>query len=93
MAINQEATNLNLRPNPNNGNFTLSGIIANSTAKTAALKVINVLGEVVYKDDADIIDGSKNKAFYHGAQISSGAYIMRVNLGNDEKLIKFSITR
>lgn len=93
LAINQEATNLNLSPNPNNGNFTLSGIIANSTAKTAALEVINVLGEVVYKDEADIIDGSINKAINLGAQISSGAYIIRVNLGNDKKLIKFSITR
>lgn len=92
VGIGNVAGNLNigLYPNPNNGNFTVSGNIGSE--KTVIIEVLNTVGQVVYQDQVTAVNGNIN------TQVSvnntpNGVYMLRVRGKESSKLIRFTLNR
>ena len=97
--VAQNATTQNAKfsivPNPNNGVFMLTGNIMSSSANSSSLKIqiIDVLGKVIYSDDATFVNGVFNKKISLNNNIVSGIYL--IQLKNDElnQVIRFTVNR
>ena len=81
-------SDFSLYPNPNKGNFT----IALTTEEVSSLKVevFDVTGRLVYTNTVPLQKGG-NEIPFELKGISSGIYSLRVNQGNQNKLIKLVI--
>jgi hypothetical protein len=80
------AYDVKLFPNPNKGSFNLLG---NTHARTVKIDVINVLGQVVYSENAPVVNEELDKAINLN-HVSNGMYylILKTDTGNQSfKLI------
>ena len=82
---------LSLFPNPNTGNFTLSGTLAVNTNSVLTYEVVNVLGQVVHKGTTVAKNGVISQQVVLGKNISAGTYMLRVNGENENKVFHFVI--
>ena len=73
----------------------LTGNIMSSSANSSSLKIqiIDVLGKVIYSDDATFVNGVFNKKISLNNNIVSGIYL--IQLKNDElnQVIRFTVNR
>ncbi len=83
---------LNLFPNPNTGNFTLSGTVDCNSCKAVNYEVINVLGQVVLSGVAIPVNGAISEQISAGSLIS-GSYMLRVNTETGNQIFHFVISR
>lgn len=79
--------NILLYPNPNKGIFTLE-FEKNNTSE-ARVEIINMLGEVVYKD---VMQAGQNKKEVHFNNLSSGIYTCRI-ISNENVIQKMFVVR
>lgn len=83
-----DISRITLHPNPNNGNFVLSGKI--ETKEELKIEVINTMGQVVYNHTVSPV----NNYLKHSLQIdnaASGVYFMKVSAGTQVAVTRFSI--
>ena len=83
---------LSLFPNPNTGNFTLSGIVDCNSCKEVDYEVINVLGQVVYHGIALPLNGAINEQVSAG-NLAAGSYILKVNTETGNQTFHFVISK
>lgn len=79
---------LTLAPNPNNGQFTLSGQLRSNGI--ANMEIINMLGQTVYKQQVNIT----NKTITHHIQLNqkaSGLYLLKLQIGNQQSQLRFRV--
>ena len=88
IAIN--GNDIRIMPNPNKGNFTVKGTI-NSNDEVVALEVVNMLGQVVYNDNATINGGQINKQVQLGINLANGMYILNVRTTSGNSAFHFVI--
>ena len=84
---------LTVIPNPNNGAFNIAGTFVSSNSKEANIEVVDMLGKVVYRDVATIINGCINKDIALGDDIANGVYLIRVVSDGTSKVLRFSLSR
>ncbi len=84
--------NITLFPNPNPGNFTITGDLAGMTANKVTISVINPLGQVVYSSDASLFNNKLNKEIRLD-NLASGIYLLKVSADDVSKVIRFSVQR
>ena len=85
---------LSVIPNPNKGSFTLSGTVANaSNLKDIDFEVVDMLGQVMYKDVAKIDNGEINKNITLGDNIANGVYLIRIKGEGENRTIRFTLDR
>jgi len=65
-----------ISPNPNNGNFTISGTVANDNAVMIA--VYNMLGQVVVQQKA-LPHNGKLQAVFSAPQLLPGVYLVQLS--------------
>ncbi|MBL4667826.1 MAG: T9SS type A sorting domain-containing protein, partial [Flavobacteriales bacterium] len=70
---NEIITNFNIYPNPNNGKFE---VLIDDVQGEVMLELINLLGEVVYKDT-----GKKSKYSFDLTNQSKGVYFLKIKVG------------
>ena len=81
-------------PNPNDGTFVLTGTMDNSSGSNyASLEIVDILGKVVYKDVAVITNGNINQSITLSKQLPNGLYFIKVKNDDDNKVIRFVLTR
>lgn len=81
---------LSLFPNPNTGDFTLSGQLANNSNSEVSMEVSNMLGQIVYKGKTTPVNGAiKAQIVLEG--VSSGTYLLRVNTETGSETFHFVI--
>lgn len=68
-----------LIPNPNKGDFTLSGFIGANPGEDVQLTVTNILGETVYKDKINANNGMINYHVVLNNQLANGAYLLSLS--------------
>lgn len=68
---------LSVYPNPNNGNFTIAGSNLYSSS-TLDIRLLNIYGQVVYKDAGYIVEGNLHKDISLN-DVPPGIYILRVS--------------
>lgn len=86
--------NLSVTPNPNKGEFTIKGSVTGiTTTKQLDLEIVDMLGQVVYKDAVSINNGELNKNIILGNNIANGVYFVRVKNDQVSKVLRFSLDR
>ncbi len=75
-AINNIISNINVYPNPNNGDFTISGSLSLLPTQSISFEVINMIGQVVYSDKIVLSNGT----FKHNLSLNKpkGVYLLRI---------------
>jgi len=82
---------IKLVPNPNNGEFTLSGSMPSAGNSEVALEVVNMVGQVVYKGTTTPSGGNIDAHIRLGNSLSNGMYILTVHSGTDSKTFRFVV--
>ncbi len=83
---------LTLFPNPNTGNFVLSGKVDCNSCKEVAYEVVNVLGQVVYNGVAVPQNGAINEQVAAG-NLAAGTYMLKVNTETGNQTFHFVISK
>ena len=85
---------MDLYPNPNTGDFVVSGNatgIANGTEVNT--EVINAIGQVVYTAATTVNNGKFNMQVALDKNLSSGIYMLHVNAGTANNVLRFTISK
>jgi hypothetical protein len=77
-----------LYPNPNNGDFTLSGVVKQRNGN-ASIKILDMSGKVVVEDKLKIENRLVEKRISVGDDIASGGYLLIINTGKQSEAIQF----
>ncbi len=80
--------NLTLSPNPNNGQFTLRGMVKQNG--TATISVMNMVGQRIYHQQVDI----NQQQLQHEVDlnhVASGLYLLRLEMNGAVTHIKFEV--
>ena len=84
---------MKLYPNPNTGNFVLSGTFHGMTGvKNAEVEVVNAVGQVVFKDQALVNNGKIDKQIRIN-DIAAGAYIIRIHADGQSTQLRFVVNK
>jgi hypothetical protein len=89
--LEEESTNtfnINVFPNPNNGNFSLS-IITNDKVASAEITLINMMGQVAKQIIAENNNGVINTEI--NQIVHQGLYFMKVTIGSYTQIVKISV--
>ena len=81
---------ISLYPNPNTGEFNVSGTAASATIKA---EVVNMLGQVVFKNSFEVNNGKYNMHIVLDKNLPSGLYTLRLNAGSSKNIVRFSIDK
>ncbi len=75
-------TNIALVPNPNTGSFSVKGTLGSTADADIAIEVVNMLGQVVYKNNATAHNGNIDEQITLGNNIAQGTYILNLRTAN-----------
>jgi hypothetical protein len=76
--ISFTGANIQVTPNPNNGNFTVKGTIGAAT-EVVTVELTNMLGQTVYKNNVTAVDGVLNEQISTNNSLAEGIYILGVH--------------
>jgi len=82
------AIEVQLFPNPNNGMFTLSGLV-DATEGQVVIEVVNMVGQVIYRTAANVQNGNIEQRIDLGSNVAAGNYILRLRTENSSKVFHF----
>lgn len=86
--INGIGKGLMLYPNPNNGIFNVTGIVAE---KEADIDIIDKSGRIIYRGKSMTPDGKLNHSINIADGLSEGVYLLRVSSGYEVYVIRFAV--
>lgn len=81
--IGKGIMDLRLMPNPNKGIFSVRGTVGTIADGDAAIEVIDILGQTVYKGSATIRGGQVNEEIHLNNALANGMYTLRFSLGGE----------
>ncbi len=85
---------LALLPNPNNGNFTLSGSADFMTStKTIKAEIIDMTGHMVLSQDIPVTNGSISKSIQLPGDIANGTYFVKLSTGTQSEVLRMSLNK
>jgi len=82
-------SNMELFPNPNNGNFVIKGDYNNGNGHTVTLEVLNPIGQVIYTDHAVVQNNSIEKAM--NVSFPDGVYLLHISDAGQGKTLRFTV--
>ncbi len=82
---------LALAPNPNNGNFSLTGFLSSQHNETLSYEVINVLGKVVHTGSMVPDNGVVNLQIDLNGALAPGNYLFRLHTVGGTEFIHFVV--
>lgn len=90
VGINEIAglTNLTLAPNPNRGQFILSGQLNHQGM--VHISVMNMLGQVIYKTDSEVINNQLHQPIAL-PQVANGMYLLQLEVNEQRMNRKFRV--
>ena len=83
--------NLRLIPNPNKGEFSVSGTLGSVGDDEVAMEITDMLGQVIYKNKATIHGGAIDEKIKLSNTLSNGMYILNLHSGNGNKVFHFVV--
>ena len=86
--------NVRVVPNPNKGEFTISGTFGTENAgagEEVSVEITNMMGQVVYKDAVMTLNGEINKRITLNNSITNGMYILALRSGTGTKVLHIVI--
>ena len=91
-SMNLGIQNIQVTPNPNNGEFVISAAMG-SDDQEVTIEVTNLLGQTVYHNVANVKGGNMNEKVILGNTLSNGMYLLVVRSGNQNQVIRFVIEK
>ena len=91
--VNTSAASIFVLPNPNKGTFTIRGTFANTGDDDALIELVDVLGQVVYKEDVAIKNGGINQLVRPVNDLSNGMYLLTIRTGMENKIFHVVIEK
>jgi uncharacterized protein YjdB len=79
-------TNVQVKPNPNKGLFTVTGTIGNSPDGLVTIEVTSMLGQSVYKKQLITQDNKLNQDVQLSNTTANGMYLLSIKSGADVKV-------
>lgn len=76
-----------LYPNPNTGDFTVTA--SELYGKNAVLQISNLVGQIIYSENAAINGGKIDRQITLPAKYPAGVYLLRIKTEDGENLIRF----
>jgi hypothetical protein len=86
-------TNFALVPNPNKGEFEISGTFVSLFDTRANIRVTNMLGQVVYSRNIVAVNGSVNEKIKLSNNIASGMYLVTLTSGEDHIVFQVVVNK
>ena len=83
--------NLRLLPNPNKGEFYITGALGISTDADVTMEVTDMLGQVIYKNKVTVHNGAMNEKIRLSNSLANGMYIMNVSAGDKQQVFHFMV--
>ena len=83
---------ITVAPNPNKGEFTVSGSIGLGNSGEATLDLTNMLGQVIYSKTTIVTNGELNEHISMNA-VPAGNYLLSIRSGADRKVMHVVITQ
>jgi hypothetical protein len=88
--VSSTVSDIRLVPNPSKGTFTVKGTLG-TTDEEASLEITNMLGQVVYRANAEVRNGELNERIELGNGIANGMYILNLRTGTGQKVFHIVI--
>lgn len=82
---------LQIFPNPNNGEFTLTG--SGYTSEKLALQIVNVSGQVVYEQQVTPYHQKVSEKISLAQSLPSGLYTLYLIDGEQKDIVRFTLSR
>ncbi len=79
-------------PNPNKGSFTIEGTLSIDN-KQVTLEVMDVVGQVVYKNIALLQNGILNTSVNMNKELANGMYLLHIISEDQHHVIRFSVDK
>lgn len=89
--VPSSAFDVRVMPNPNKGNFAITGTINGMTNETVTIEIANMLGQVVYKAQADVRGGKIDTRVDLGGSLANGMYLLNLHTENDSKIFHITL--
>ncbi|MBL7691878.1 MAG: T9SS type A sorting domain-containing protein [Flavipsychrobacter sp.] len=86
-----EALELTLAPNPNTGDFYITGTLGSFTANNVDLVVTNMLGQTVFTQKVAAASGLLNERITLSSALPNGIYLLNVQSGDQRQTFRFMI--
>ncbi len=77
---------IRLSPNPNKGQFTISGNVGISGESEYTLEITDLLGQVIYKTAVTAHNGELNERVVLDHSVANGMYLLNLRSGNDNRV-------
>jgi hypothetical protein len=90
-AVSGSVIDVRLFPNPNSGAFSLRGSVDAIDGDNVSVEIVNMAGQVVYRSDASVKDGSIDKQIELNGSLSNGMYLLNMRTEKGNKLFHFII--
>jgi hypothetical protein len=82
-----------LIPNPNRGEFTIDGELANAATTNVVIEITNMLGQLVYKEHAPVISGKVNKVILLDKANANGVYHVSITSADEHVVYNMVVNR
>ncbi len=83
--------NLRLIPNPNKGEFSVSGTLGSAIDDDVTMEITDMLGQVIYKNKVTVHNGTLDEKIKLSNTLSNGMYILNLRSGNGNKVFHFVV--
>ena len=84
---------LNIAPNPNKGEFNVSGRMTSIADESVVMEVTNMLGQVVYKGAIKSTGGKINEQIVLGNNLVNGNYILNIHSDTEHYVYHFVLDK
>lgn len=91
--VNGPNSMVNIVPNPTRGRFTITGNTGIAVNEEVKIEVTNMLGQVVYHDKFNTVNGALEQAVQLGDQLANGMYILSIQSEHLSKALHFELAR
>jgi hypothetical protein len=82
-----------LVPNPNKGEFTISGTLDNPLLDQVEIKITNVLGQTIYSVRAIAYNGLVNEHIKLNESTAAGIYLLGITAGDEHRVFHVVIDK
>jgi hypothetical protein len=82
---------LTLYPNPNNGEFVLSGALNSTTTLDAHIHIVNTAGQIIDKRTALVFSNLITERFYLSDRLPAGMYFLLLETEKQREVFRFEV--
>jgi hypothetical protein len=80
-----------LLPNPNKGDFMVTGTLSNAVNAKVDIEITDMLGQIVFRNKVVALNGRINEHIQLQAGLANGMYLLNLKAGDDNEVFHFVI--